>query len=234
VRGALINLGGNVYAVRDNNGKPWRVAIRDPFDADGTVGTLEVKDRAVVTSGGYERFFEVDGVRYHHIIDPRTGYPASSGLASVTVVCASGALADGLSTGFFVLGKERALDIWRENRDRFDLILIEDDGGVTITAGLSSVFKSSADFDVAKSSVIGIFAGGELLHSVDLDAVKSAYDFDAGGGNVVRIERGGAYMLSADCRDQICVHHAHMTSGGQRPGDTPIVCLPNGVVVKWI
>jgi hypothetical protein len=233
VTGAIINLGGNVYAVGGNSGKPWRVAIRDPFDGDKTVGTLEVKDRAVVTSGGYERYFERDGVRYHHIIDPRTGYPASSGLASVTVVCASGAMADGLSTGLFVLGKERALEIWRENRELFDLVLTDDGGAVTITEGLTGAF-TGGDYDVAKSSVIGVFSDGVLVHSVDLLTVKRAYDFDVDGTNVVHIERGEAYMLSADCRDQICVLHAHLVSGGQNHGDTPIVCLPNRVVIKWI
>jgi thiamine biosynthesis lipoprotein len=145
---SIADFGGNVCAVGSRpDGKPWRVAVRDPLNTESTCGTLELTNCAAVTSGGYQRNFTQDGVTYHHIIDPRTGYPAQSGLASVTVVCETGALADGLSTGLFVLGKERALEIWRENRDKFDLVLIEENGALTVTDGLS--FTSDRAFEVA-------------------------------------------------------------------------------------
>ena len=136
---ALLDLGGNIQAVGSKpDGSPWRVAIRDPA-GDGNIGVVEVADQAVVTSGGYERYFEEDGVRYWHIIDPATGWPARSGLASVTVVGESGLLCDGLSTALFVMGREGALEHWRQHRD-FEAVLVSEDGSVTITAGLEERF----------------------------------------------------------------------------------------------
>ena len=151
VKSALIEPGGNIYAIGENPaGKPWGIAVQDPEDLFGYVGILSLTDAAAVTSGAYQRFFEQDGKTYHHIIDPRTGYPADSGLSSVTVVSKNGTLADALSTGLFVLGRERALEIWRDNRELFDLVLIEDDGEITITAGLVKKFNSEYDFEVAE------------------------------------------------------------------------------------
>ena len=136
---ALLDLGGNIQAVGSKpDGSPWRVAIRDPA-GDGNIGVVEVADQAVVTSGGYERYFEEDGVRYWHIIDPATGWPARSGLASVTVVGESGLLCDGLSTALLVMGREGALEHWRQHRD-FEAVLVSEDGSVTITAGLEGRF----------------------------------------------------------------------------------------------
>lgn len=136
---ALLDLGGNIQAVGSKpDGSPWRVAVRDPA-GDGSVGVVEVVDQAVVTSGGYERYFEEDGVLYWHIIDPATGWPARSGLTSVTVVGESGLLCDGLSTALFVMGREGALEHWRQHRD-FEAVLVSEDGSVTITAGLEGRF----------------------------------------------------------------------------------------------
>ncbi len=143
VASAIVSLGGNVQTLGSRpDGSPWRVAVRDPLDVDGMVGVVSVTDTAVVTSGGYQRYFEQDGVRYHHILDPSTGLPANSGLLSATVVCADGTTADGLSTALFVLGKERALELWRTRGD-FEAILVGEDRVVTVTAGLASSFTSA-------------------------------------------------------------------------------------------
>ena len=139
VASALLDLGGNIQAVGAKpDGSPWRVAIRAP-EGGGTVGVVEVEDQAVITSGGYERYFEEDGVRYWHILDPETGKPARNGLASVTVVGESGVLCDGLSTALFVLGLDGALDHWRRYQD-FEAVFVSEDGSVTITAGLEGRF----------------------------------------------------------------------------------------------
>lgn len=139
VASAIVELGGNVQALGAKpDGSPWRVALQAP--EGGYAGVLEIVDRAVVTSGGYQRYFEQDGERYWHILDPARGRPARSGLASVTVVAEEGTLCDGLSTALFVMGKERALDFWRTRRD-FDCVLLGEDGTVTITQGLADSFS---------------------------------------------------------------------------------------------
>ena len=144
VKSALLELGGNIHTVGSKpDGSDWRVAVRDPGDPEGYIGVVSVSDKAVVTSGGYERYFEEDGVRYWHIMDPRTGAPARSGLASVTIVADSGLYADGLSTALFVMGAEGALDYWRAHRD-FEVVLVSEDGSVTVTAGLARAFALSA------------------------------------------------------------------------------------------
>lgn len=152
VTSALLDLGGNIQTIGARpDGSPWRVAIHDP-EGEGNLGVVEVVDQAVITSGGYERYFEEDGVRYWHILDPKTGWPARSGLSSVTVVGDnaaaqrdSGGMCDALSTALFVMGREEAVDFWRQYRDEwgFELILVEEDGSVTVTAGLEDSFTLS-------------------------------------------------------------------------------------------
>ena len=153
VTSALLNLGGNVHALGAKpDGSPWRVAIQDPF-SDGYLGLLEIVDRAVITSGGYERYFERDGVTYWHIIDPATGYPADSGLASVTIVGADGAMCDGLSTALFVMGLEKAAAHWRETSD-FEAVFVTSGKQVYITEGLSDIFAPLGDYEQVEIQVI--------------------------------------------------------------------------------
>jgi len=105
IRRASVNAGGDLRLLGNHGGRPWRIGIQHPRDPQGVLVTLELAAAAVVTSGDYERFFEVDGVRYHHILDPRDGRPADA-CQSVTVVAASAAEADALATAAFVLGPE--------------------------------------------------------------------------------------------------------------------------------
>ena len=138
---ALLDLGqSTIVAIGAKpNGDPWRIGIQDP-DSSDYLGVLELKDQAMGSSGNYQRWFEENGVRYGHIIDPDTAAPADSGLAGVTVVADSALLCDGLSTALFVMGPEAAADHWRQYRD-FEAILIEDSGKITITAGLKESFS---------------------------------------------------------------------------------------------
>lgn len=138
-------LGGNVY-VRGykEDGSLWRIAVRDPRNTAGAIGVLSLNDAFAVTSGGYERRFTENGVTYHHIIDPTTGYPANSGLLSVTVIShESGTLCDAYSTALFVLGEEQALQLWREANGAFELILVTEDGRVLITEPLADAFEQT-------------------------------------------------------------------------------------------
>ncbi len=139
VESALLDLGGNIQAIGESpEGRPWNVAVQHP-DGQGYLGVLAITDRAVVTSGGYERNFEQNGKTYHHILDPNTAMPADSGLCAVTVVGKSGLLCDGLSTALYVMGKDAALELWR-SRDDFECILMEENGMVYITEGLQDCF----------------------------------------------------------------------------------------------
>lgn len=144
---AILSLGGNVQTLgRKPDGSDWNVAIMDPDDNGAYAAMLAVGEKAVVTSGDYQRYFEQNGVRYSHILDPETGAPVENGLRSVTVVCDDGARADALSTAMFVLGEEAALDSWRTNGD-FELVLITADGRVVVTDGLrDSIGEESAAY----------------------------------------------------------------------------------------
>lgn len=141
VTSALLNMGGNVQTVGSKpDGSAWRIGIQDPNSPTGSyLGVLQLKDQAAVTSGGYQRYFEEDGVRYWHIMDPATGAPARSGLVSVTIVGDKGGMCDGLSTSLFVMGLEGAMEDWRTYGD-YEAILVDEDNGVWITEGLRDNF----------------------------------------------------------------------------------------------
>jgi thiamine biosynthesis lipoprotein len=131
----LISAGGQV-AVRGQRGsRPWRVGIRDPRgEADDHFASIELGDACLATSGDYERFFVADGVRYHHILDPRTGMP-SRGLRSATVICEDAELADGLTTAMMILGAEAALDL-AAALPEVDVVLVDAAGGIHASPGL--------------------------------------------------------------------------------------------------
>ena len=144
VTSATLDLGGDVFVMgRKTDGSDWRIAVKDPADTESYLGVVSAADKFVVTSGVYERYFEENGVRYHHILDPKTGCPAESGLVSVTVLCGNGAWADALSTACFVLGPDGALALRDDLADQgtdFELILVTDDGRVLYTDGLADTF----------------------------------------------------------------------------------------------
>lgn len=154
ITSALLDLGGNIQAVGSKpDGSDWRVGLRDPFGGE-YLGVLEISDLAVVTSGNYERYFVgEDGKVYGHIIDPVTGYPAESGLASVTVIAREGKICDALSTALFVMGEEKAAAYWRQHQD-FDMILVTQDGEIHLTEGIKSHFSLNNNSDNKNLQVI--------------------------------------------------------------------------------
>ena len=159
VTSAVIDLGGDVGLLGAKpDGSDWRIAVKDPADPSKFLGVLTAADTFVVTSGIYERGFEENGVRYHHIIDPKTGKPAESGLVSVTVVCGDGAWADALSTACFVLGEAGSLalrdTLAAEKNLRIELILVTDDGHVRYTAGLAERFEPSEEGTYVYEAII--------------------------------------------------------------------------------
>lgn len=136
----VISLGGSVltYGVKPDGSK-WKVAVADPEHPGETIGYLELEgDWCVSTSGDYERFFEKDGVRYHHILDPATGYPAASGLRSVTVLSESGFLSDALSTACFVLGEKQGMEL--AEKMGVGILMVDERGEIHCNARMAEVF----------------------------------------------------------------------------------------------
>jgi thiamine biosynthesis lipoprotein len=149
ISSAYTNIGGNVVALGTKpDGSPWRVGIQHPRQESSLIGLVSVADKAVVTSGDYQRYFiGNNGKRYHHILDPSTGYPAESGVISVTIVADSSTVADALSTILFVAGMEKGLELL----GRFpgvEAILVDMDLQVYITAGLMEYFQASEGISV--------------------------------------------------------------------------------------
>jgi len=145
ITGALINIGGSstiTYGTKDD-GQPWKIAVQDPRDPTGYLGALTLTGTwHVSTSGDYDRYFEKDGVRYHHILDPQTGYPAGSGLMSVTVISDGGGVSDALSTACFVLGPEASMALLEQYGA--EAIFVDVNKNVTVTDGIRAQFELTA------------------------------------------------------------------------------------------
>ena len=156
VGSALIDLGGNICCVgAKRDGSAWRIGVRDPKDPAGYIGALAVTDRAVITSGNYERYFTAgDGKTYGHIFDPATGRPAENGLVSATVVGESGLQCDALTTALYVLGPERACALL-ETLDGVDAVLVDDQDALWVTKGLKNAFTPMGAYAWAKINWIG-------------------------------------------------------------------------------
>ena len=157
VTSAALSLGGNVQTIGTKpDGSLWRIGIQDPHSETGAyLASVSVADMAVVTSGGYQRFFEQDGVTYWHILDPETAAPSRSGVSSATIVGRSGSLCDAFSTALFIMGGEQAAQFWLDNPQlEFDYVLIFEDGSIHITAGLEDSFQLVDGYRDRKVTVI--------------------------------------------------------------------------------
>ena len=147
VVGMILNLGGSsvmTYGEKPD-GSSWKVALTDPRDTEGDyLGAITLDaNQFLSTSGDYEKYFIEDGIRYHHILDPKTGYPVQNGLTSVTIVCDQGYLADGLSTACFVLGMDAAKPLLEKYGA--EAVFVDEDKNVYVTSGLMDKFELMKD-----------------------------------------------------------------------------------------
>ncbi len=146
---AIINLGGNVLTVGHKpNSEAWNIGVRDPQDEHKIVGSMKLKGNSIVSSGIYERYFFVGDTRYHHILNPKTGYPEENHLQSVSIISEKSATGDGLSTTVFVMGLEEGYK-YVESLDQVEALFITDENIVYMTPGLQDVFTlTNASYEV--------------------------------------------------------------------------------------
>lgn len=148
IQEGIINLGGNILTVGPkSSGETYKIGIQKPFDLAGnSIASVEITDESLVSSGVYERYFEVDGKRYHHILNPATGYPYENGLSGVTIITSSSADADALSTTCFALGLEDGMELIENTRDA-EAIFITEDNQIHKSSGIGTdiPFKKTAD-----------------------------------------------------------------------------------------
>ena len=150
IENGMVSLGGNIQTIGENEShQPWNIGIRDPKgDSDDYLGVVKVSGQAVVTSGGYERYFEEDGNTYIHILNPKTGQPADEDLISVTIISEDGTLADAMSTSVYLMGLEEGTAYWRDHSGEFEMILVTDDERIYVTEGIPGNFDCSRDYEV--------------------------------------------------------------------------------------
>lgn len=147
---AVLNLGGTIALYGEKPDKtPFKVGIADPENPAGYFGYLSCGEGVISTSGGYERYFERDGKRYIHILDPKTAEPADNGILSVTVISDDGTAADALSTALFVMGLNKALDHYKNGfkSDGRDFIILTDSGELYVTEGIYDDFTLAEGYD---------------------------------------------------------------------------------------
>ncbi len=141
VTSAVVDFGGSILTIGKNDGNSWSITVTAD-ETNASVGTLTMNEGYIATSNGAKRYVEYDGIKYHHIIDPSTAYPADSGIKSCTVYSASGLISDALSTAFFVMGEEQAKHFC-EKYDIAEYIITMSDGQIIVSNGISADFKAS-------------------------------------------------------------------------------------------
>lgn len=141
IKRGMVHAGGDMVVFNESDSPPWLIGIQDPRNKDKIIGTLRVSNTAIATSGDYERFFIKDGIRYHHIMDPSTGFPANKSIA-VTIIIKDPTFADALSTAVFIMGPEKGMELIEELHDVEGLI-IGVDGKKTISSGLKKIYTAN-------------------------------------------------------------------------------------------
>lgn len=151
VKSAIIDLGGNIFAHGLKvDGSTWRIGIQNPFsDRGDIIGTITVKNKSIVTSGIYERYIEKDGIKYHHILSPKTGYPYENEIAGITIISDKSSDGDALSTSVFAMGVKEGMK-FINTQEGIDAIFVTKDNKIYITDGIRDIFKlTNTDFTLS-------------------------------------------------------------------------------------
>lgn len=149
IKSALINCGGNVYALGTKlDNSMYNIGIQDPDYNSDYFGKIRLQDQFAITSGAYQRYFKQDGKIYHHIMDPKTGKPSNSDICSVTIVGVDGTLCDAYSTALFVMGKDKAIEYKKNSNDNFDFVILTKDRKVYVTTGLKDYFSLNETYSL--------------------------------------------------------------------------------------
>ncbi|WP_195265810.1 FAD:protein FMN transferase [Clostridium sp. 1001275B_160808_H3] len=151
VKSAIIDLGGNIFAHGTKvDGSTWRIGIQNPFsDRGDIIGTITVKNKSIVTSGIYERYIEKDGIKYHHILSPKTGYPYENEIVGITIISDKSSDGDALSTSVFAMGVEEGMK-FVNTQEGIDAIFVTKDNQIYITDGIRDIFKlTNTDFKLS-------------------------------------------------------------------------------------
>ncbi|MBI5893748.1 MAG: FAD:protein FMN transferase, partial [Deltaproteobacteria bacterium] len=141
IKKGIIHAGGDMFVFNESDNKPFKIGIQHPREKDKIIGTIEILNGAVATSGDYERFFIKDGIRYHHIMDPKTGFPASK-IRAVTIVAKDGTMADAISTAVFVMGLEDGMKLIEKLPD-IEGLIIDANGNVHLSSGLKGYTQAA-------------------------------------------------------------------------------------------
>ena len=138
IKRGMVHAGGDMIVFNEPDSPPWLIGIQDPRNKDNIIGTLKVSNTTVATSGDYERFFVKDGKRYHHIMDPSTGFPANKSITA-TMVTKDPTLADALSTAVFIMGPESGMKLIEE-LPGVEGLIIRADGKLTMSSGFKEIY----------------------------------------------------------------------------------------------
>lgn len=151
IESALVSFGSAISAIGTKpDGSKWNIGIMHPQNRDNYIAKIQLENQSVSTSGSYEQFFEENGKKYHHIINPSTGYPTDNSLTSVTVMCDSATRADALSTALFVMGYDVSVEYWQEKQD-FEMVLITDDNTIYYTENMDIEEHGNSNIIMIKS-----------------------------------------------------------------------------------
>lgn len=169
----IISAGRNVGVFgKKPDGSPFKIGIADPKNTESVVGYLYTESGFISVAGDYEQYFDADGVRYHHIMDPKTGYPSDSGLSSVAVISQNGTAADALSTALMVMGYEKGIELYDSDALPFEAVFIFSSGDIKLTPGLTEdKFELSESYDPTAERIIS-----DAVHINDVAVSTEEYN----------------------------------------------------------